>query len=490
MACSPAPTGWPRVPVELPAGATVVDALRASGVARAPSATSISRVRRSASGAGVCRSTRRCATATGSRSIGRCRSIRRRRGACATAQRAASRALTALQSAAMMSRVRSVFVGALLVVEDLALALVVGAGDADAAVERRACARLARSQFSALRGGDLVFFGLGLRGLLVLGLLAARFELGVDVLRRVRRRGRGGAGGAEPAMRGRVPTRPRRARWHGRALQDVLLGHRRAAAAGRCTGRGRSCRAISTAPARWTGRPAARADSSAATSARVHRAHGFQPGREIAPKCSGATFGPLRAEPGIVSACRRHPYNSLLRLELSHAPSRQSAHLRRRVAGAGVLPGAAARHQPRDPPLPQHPPEPAARVRRDGHRDRSAPGDRASRRKAASASCTRTCTPRQQAAEVARVKRYESGVLRDPITITPDHDGAPGDRAVEAARHLGLPGAAGQDGGRHRHQPRPALRDAPGRAGARDHDAARAAGHACAKAPRSTKARR
>ncbi|MEI6025089.1 MAG: IMP dehydrogenase [Betaproteobacteria bacterium] len=29
-------------------------------------------------------------------------------------------------------------------------------------------------------------------------------------------------------------------------------------------------------------------------------------------------------------------------------------------------------------------------------------------------------TPRQQAAEVARVKRYESGVLRDPITITPE----------------------------------------------------------------------
>jgi IMP dehydrogenase len=28
-------------------------------------------------------------------------------------------------------------------------------------------------------------------------------------------------------------------------------------------------------------------------------------------------------------------------------------------------------------------------------------------------------TPREQAAEVARVKRYESGVLRDPITISP-----------------------------------------------------------------------
>ena len=29
-------------------------------------------------------------------------------------------------------------------------------------------------------------------------------------------------------------------------------------------------------------------------------------------------------------------------------------------------------------------------------------------------------TPKAQAAEVARVKRYESGVLRDPITVTPD----------------------------------------------------------------------
>ncbi|MEO8082074.1 MAG: IMP dehydrogenase [Caldimonas sp.] len=29
-------------------------------------------------------------------------------------------------------------------------------------------------------------------------------------------------------------------------------------------------------------------------------------------------------------------------------------------------------------------------------------------------------TPKQQAAEVAKVKRYESGVLRDPITVTPD----------------------------------------------------------------------
>src|ERR1044072_4937116 len=29
-------------------------------------------------------------------------------------------------------------------------------------------------------------------------------------------------------------------------------------------------------------------------------------------------------------------------------------------------------------------------------------------------------TPKQQAAEVARVQRYESGVLRDPITASPE----------------------------------------------------------------------
>jgi IMP dehydrogenase len=46
-------------------------------------------------------------------------------------------------------------------------------------------------------------------------------------------------------------------------------------------------------------------------------------------------------------------------------------------------------------------------------------------------------TPRQQAAEVARVKRYESGVLRDPITITPD---ATVRQVVELSRQHGVSG--------------------------------------------------
>jgi IMP dehydrogenase len=46
-------------------------------------------------------------------------------------------------------------------------------------------------------------------------------------------------------------------------------------------------------------------------------------------------------------------------------------------------------------------------------------------------------TPRQQAAEVARVKRYESGVLRDPITVTPDTTVR---QVVELSRQHGFSG--------------------------------------------------
>ena len=46
-------------------------------------------------------------------------------------------------------------------------------------------------------------------------------------------------------------------------------------------------------------------------------------------------------------------------------------------------------------------------------------------------------TPRQQAAEVARVKRYESGVLRDPITIAP---GVPVREVIALSRQHGISG--------------------------------------------------
>jgi IMP dehydrogenase len=46
-------------------------------------------------------------------------------------------------------------------------------------------------------------------------------------------------------------------------------------------------------------------------------------------------------------------------------------------------------------------------------------------------------TPRQQAAEVARVKRYESGLLRDPITVTP---GTPVREVIALSRQHGFSG--------------------------------------------------
>lgn len=46
-------------------------------------------------------------------------------------------------------------------------------------------------------------------------------------------------------------------------------------------------------------------------------------------------------------------------------------------------------------------------------------------------------TPKQQASEVARVKRYESGLLKDPITITPD---APVRAVIELSQLHGISG--------------------------------------------------
>ena len=52
-------------------------------------------------------------------------------------------------------------------------------------------------------------------------------------------------------------------------------------------------------------------------------------------------------------------------------------------------------------------------------------------------------TPRQQAAEVARVKRYESGLLRDPITVRPD---TPVREVMALSRQHGVSGFPVLDG--------------------------------------------
>jgi len=54
-------------------------------------------------------------------------------------------------------------------------------------------------------------------------------------------------------------------------------------------------------------------------------------------------------------------------------------------------------------------------------------------------------TPKQQAAEVARVKRYESGVLRDPVVITPTHTVR---QVMAMQEQLGISGFPVIDGGK------------------------------------------
>jgi len=54
-------------------------------------------------------------------------------------------------------------------------------------------------------------------------------------------------------------------------------------------------------------------------------------------------------------------------------------------------------------------------------------------------------TAKQQAAEVARVKRYESGVLRDPVVITPQHTVR---QVKEMSEQLGISGFPVCDGGK------------------------------------------
>ena len=82
-----------------------------------------------------------------------------------------------------------------------------------------------------------------------------------------------------------------------------------------------------------------------------------------------------------------------------------------------------------------------------------------------------------QAREVARVKKFESGIIHDPITVAPEQTIREVLELTRSQEHLRRAGGARRQGRRHRHAPRPALRDALRRAGVGGHDAAGAAGH-------------
>src|ERR1700733_9753367 len=88
----------------------------------------------------------------------------------------------------------------------------------------------------------------------------------------------------------------------------------------------------------------------------------------------------------------------------------------------------------------------------------------------------KSMTIESQAREVGRVKKFESGVIRDPITVSPDMS----IREVldlPRARYLRGSGGARPQGGRHRHAPRPALRGEARGPGLLGDDAAGAPGH-------------
>ena len=104
-----------------------------------------------------------------------------------------------------------------------------------------------------------------------------------------------------------------------------------------------------------------------------------------------------------------------------------------------------------------------------GHGDRGRAWRSPWRRPAASASSTATSSREEQAAQVRQVKKFESGMVVNPLTIAPGRDARRCARADEGARHLRHSGGRGRrqrpcrQAGRHPHQPRRALchRSAP-----------------------------
>ena len=122
-------------------------------------------------------------------------------------------------------------------------------------------------------------------------------------------------------------------------------------------------------------------------------------------------------------------------------------------------------------PHPAHPrdlPQPADHLLGDGYGHRGAAWRSPWRRPAASASSTATSSRSEQAAQVRQVKKFESGMVVNPVTIRPDATLADALDADAATQHLRHPGGRGRRRGarqarRHPHQPRRALRHRPAR---------------------------
>ena len=85
-------------------------------------------------------------------------------------------------------------------------------------------------------------------------------------------------------------------------------------------------------------------------------------------------------------------------------------------AASEVLPGQAdvSTQLTRD-----HPPQYPGHLLRHGHRDGGAASPSPWRRRAASASSTATLRPRSRRARSRQVKKYESGIVLNPVTIHP-----------------------------------------------------------------------
>ena len=94
----------------------------------------------------------------------------------------------------------------------------------------------------------------------------------------------------------------------------------------------------------------------------------------------------------------------------------------------------------------------------------------------------RNFEPDEQAAQVRQVKKFESGMVVNPLTIHPERDARRRARADEAEQHLRHSGGGGRrqrqgrQAGRHPDQPRRALRHRPAPAGRRADDQGQA-GH-------------